>query len=104
MIRHIVLLDLAEGYDPAELAAVMAGLDALRGQIDGYLGFAHGPNRDFEGMSPDCAYAFTCDFDGPATSQAYLVNPDHQALGARLVALCKGGAAGITVVDIEVAA
>ena len=102
MIRHIVMLNLADDHDPQELAAVMAGLDGLRDQIAGYRAFAHGPNRDFEGMSPDCAYAFSCDFDGPETSQAYLVNADHQALGARLVAMCKGGAAGITVVDIEV--
>lgn len=103
MIRHMFLLDLPQTYDRDELAAVMAGLAGLQDQIKGFLAFAHGPNRDLEGMSPDCAYAFTCDFDGPSTSQAYLVNPDHQTLGARLVALCRGGARGITVIDMEVA-
>jgi hypothetical protein len=104
MIRHIVLLDLVAGHDATELAAVMDGLDRLRGQIAGFSGFSHGPNRDFEGKSPDCAYAFTCDFDSPATARAYLADPDHRALGARLVAICKGGADGITVIDLEVAA
>jgi len=104
MIRHIVLLDLVPGYDAAELAAVMDGLDGLRGQIAGFAGFSHGPNRDYEGKSPGCAYGFVCDIDGPATSKAYLADAGHRALGARLVAMCKGGADGITVVDIEVAA
>ena len=104
MIRHIVMLDLVADHDAGELAQVMAGLDALRDRIAGFRGFAHGPNRDFEGKSPDCAYGFTCDFDSSATSQAYLENPEHRALGARLVALCKGGADGIAVVDLEVAA
>lgn len=101
MIRHIVLLDLPEGYDTKELGTVMDGLAALQGQIAGFTAFAHGPNRDFETMSPYCAYAFTCDFDSAETSHAYLANSDHQALGARLVALCRGGAAGITVIDME---
>ena len=104
MIRHIVLLDLAAGHDAAELADVMAGLDALRGSVAGFLSFSHGPNRDFEGKSPDCAYAFTCDFEDAAVSAAYLADPVHQALGARLVALCSRGADGITVIDMELAA
>ena len=101
MIRHIALLDLPDDHDRAELGAVMAALDGLRGRIAGFSGFAHGPNRDFEGLSPNCAYAFSCDFDGPDTAHAYLNDPDHQALGVRLVALCHGGAKGITVVDME---
>lgn len=103
MIRHIVLLDLPQTHDRTELAAIMAGLDGLRGKIAGFTAFVHGPNRDFEGMSPDCAYAFACDFDGPATSKAYLADADHRALGARLVALCRGGVAGIRVIDMETA-
>ncbi len=104
MIRHIVLLDLPEGHDQDELGAIMAGLDALQGKIAGLSRFCHGRNRDFEGMSPDCAYGFICEFDDETTSQAYLAHADHQALGARLVALCKGGAAGVIVIDLDVAA
>ena len=104
MIKHIVLLDLAPDHDGNELSAVMQGLDALQGKISGFVGFSHGPNRDFENMSPDCAYGCICEFMDADTSQAYLVDPDHQALGGRLVALCKGGVAGITVIDLDVSA
>ncbi|SFS20425.1 Dabb family protein [Yoonia litorea] len=101
MIQHIVMLDLPADHDSAELANVMAGLGALMHEIDGFLAFAHGPNRDFEGKSPDCAYAFVCTFADAAAVSAYHRDPTHQALGARLVALCQGGADGITVVDME---
>ncbi|MGJ8622886.1 MAG: Dabb family protein [Yoonia sp.] len=103
MIRHIVLLDLPDQYDRAELASVMQGLDNLRADIAGFVHFEHGPNRDFEGMSGNCAYAFTCSFEDEATSRAYLGNSKHMALGKRLVGLCRGGPEGVTVVDMETA-
>ena len=101
MIRHIVLLNLAPGHDSAELQSVMDELNALRSDIAGFIDFKHGPNRDFESMSPDCAYAFTCDFADQDTSMAYIDNAKHRALGARLVGLCQGGAQGITVIDMD---
>lgn len=103
MIHHIVMLDLPSGYDAHALADVMLGLADLGLDIDGFVGFSHGPNKDFEGMSPDCAYGFICTFTDQATSMSYLANTKHQALGARLVALCRGGADGITVVDMATA-
>lgn len=104
MIRHIVLLDLPADYDRSELAAIIAGLDDLRGKITGFTHFEHGPNRDFEGMSENCAYGFICHFVDEDTSQVYIVDPDHGALGKRLVNLCSGGVDGITVVDLALAA
>jgi len=101
MIRHMVLLKLAHGADLQELAAVMQGLGALKDAISGFVGFSHGPNRDFEGKSADYPYGFLCDFTDQAASQRYAQDPRHQALGGRLVALCAGGAAGIFVADIE---
>ena len=103
MIRHVVLLDLVAGHDPAELADIRAGLDGLRDSIEGFTRFEHGLNRDFEGMSPRVRYGFICDFADEQVSHAYLRHAGHIALGARLVVLCKGGVAGITVVDLELA-
>ncbi|WP_375255693.1 Dabb family protein [Yoonia sp.] len=101
MIRHIVLLDLPDGHNAAELAAIMQGLAELQDNLEGFMGFAHGPNRDIEAMSANCVYAFTCDFVDEATSRIYLDNAQHKTLGARLVALCRGGAKGICVVDMD---
>ena len=101
MIKHIVLLDLPAAYDQKELQSIMGGLEDLRAKLDGFTGFAHGPNLDFEGMSPRSSYGFICDFQTEVTSRAYIIDPDHSALGARLVALCNGGVNGITVVDLD---
>lgn len=102
MIRHIVMCNIAWDADEAELNAVMAGLGDLVGQIDGYTGFEHGPNRDFEAKSPDHDYGFVGTFASADSLAAYAADPRHQALGARLVALCVGGGDGIIVYDVEV--
>ncbi|WP_439155803.1 Dabb family protein [Yoonia sp.] len=104
MIQHIVLCDLPPDHDRQELAAVMDGLRGLQDKLPGFIGFAAGPNRDFENMSPGHDYGFVCQFADVATAQAYLVDPDHQALGARLVALCADGVNGLTVIDLETGA
>ena len=103
MILHSVYLALRADADPAELADVMQSLAALVGQIDGFAGFAHGPNRDLEGKSPDAPYGFVCTFDDVTALAAYAADPRHTALGTRLVDLC-GGADGIMVYDLDVGA
>lgn len=104
MIKHIVLLDLPPDHDRAALADIMAGIDALRVTMSGFTQFDHGPNRDFENKSPQCTYAFVCHFADEDTAQRYLVDPDHAALGKRLVGLCRGGANGISVIDLDLSA
>ncbi|WP_170419004.1 Dabb family protein [Ruegeria atlantica] len=101
MIRHCVMLNLAAGYDPSQLSDVMAGLRDVAEQLSGCSGFVCGPNRDFEAKSPDYPYGFTLDFKDASALRQYAENPQHKALGTRLVRLCTGGAAGILVFDLE---
>jgi hypothetical protein len=101
MIRHCVMLRLRRDHDPAELRAVMRGLGTLVGRIDGFEGFSHGPNLDAEGKSPDYPHGFICDLADRDALDRYAADAGHRALGARLVALCAGGAAGIVVYDLE---
>lgn len=97
MIRHIVMLGLPNGHDRAALASVMDGLAAL--DLTGFDGFAHGPNIDLENKTPDYPYGFVCTFADEDALRTYAADPSHQALGARLVALC-GGGDKIMVMDI----
>lgn len=101
MIRHCVMLKLRPEVDRVELDAVFAGLDTLVQRLEGCGGFICGPNRDFEDKSPDFPYGFTLDAQDQAALMRYAEHPEHKALGARLVQLCTGGAAGIMVFDIE---
>ncbi|WP_417250504.1 Dabb family protein [Celeribacter sp.] len=99
MILHTVFCALTPDHDPAELAAVMAGLEAL--ELDGFVGFAHGPNVDAEGKTPRYPYGFQCTFTDRAALDRYAQDAGHRALGARLVAICEGGGEGVLVSDID---
>ena len=99
MIQHIVLLKLRPDHDADELQQVMAGLAAL--DLPGFEGFSHGPNRDFENKTPEYPYGFIGSFADAGALATYAADPAHQALGARLVALCTGGAEGILVADLD---
>ena len=99
MIRHIVMLK----AEPTQtLLQVMDALQALTAQIDGFTGFEHGPNADFEGKSPEYPYGFVCTFADNAAVTRYADDPRHQVLGGQLVALCEGGAGGIMVYDLRI--
>ncbi|KIC51997.1 Dabb family protein [Tateyamaria sp. ANG-S1] len=101
MIRHCVFLRLAPKADSAELDKVMLGLADVVQRLPGCSGFRAGPNRDYEGKTPEYPYGFTLDAIDAEALATYAVDPEHQELGARLVALCEGGADGITVFDID---
>ena len=102
MILHFVGLNLRADHDAAELSGVMAGLAALVSVIDGFEGFEHGPNLDFEGKSADYPYGFLCRFTNAQALSAYADDPRHKALGGQLVEMCNGGADGIVVFDLDV--
>lgn len=102
MIRHVVMLALKPDEMPANVQDVMKSLDELRPQIAGFVDFEHGPNRDIENKSPDYPYGFVCTFEDVGALRSYADNADHKMLGARLVAMCNGGADGIMVMDLDV--
>mmetsp|Transcript_28498 Transcript_28498/g.53442 ORF Transcript_28498/g.53442 Transcript_28498/m.53442 type:complete len:105 (-) Transcript_28498:598-912(-) len=101
MIRNCVMLNLEVDPHASDLDAIMRELADLVERLEGCRGFCVGPNRDYEGKSPDHTDGLTLDADSPEALAAYAVHPDHQALGARLVALCQGGGDGITAYDLE---
>lgn len=102
MLLHCVFCDIAETVPPGELAGIQAELAGLVAEVPGMLAFQAGPNRDFEGKTPHYPWGFVCTFTDRAAHLAYESHPRHQAAGARLVAACRGGAAGIVVYDLEV--
>lgn len=101
MIRHIVALRFRAEVTEAEKQPLYAGLAALRGHLEGMEDF-----RSFANISPETAVVqgfrdlFWCDFRDDLARDAYLADPAHQAIGARLVAAAEGGLAGILVMDV----
>jgi len=101
MIRHIVALRFRAGTSAAVKAGLYADLAALGGHIDGILDF-----RSFANISPETPVVrgfndlFWFDFRDTAVRDAYLVDPVHQAVGARIVAETEGAADGVLVLDV----
>lgn len=102
MLKHCVILKTTAGTEAA-VSQAMGLLQELRTKVPGMLDFAHGPNRDFEGLSPGYSYGFVMTFADRASHLAYERHPDHVAAGGMLVASCIDGIGGIFVVDLEVA-
>ena len=102
MIRHIVLLRFPPDLRAGVFEDLMGHLSALRGHLPGILDFQSGVN-----VSPETAvehgngHGFWVDFEDAAARDAYLEDPAHQAIGAKLVHACQGGIEGITVFDME---
>ncbi len=101
MIRHLVLVNFKDDVATDTVADLMAGLEQLRGHLGGITDFQHGEN-----VSPETdlihgfGYAFWFDFSDAAARDAYLVDPQHQAAGAKLVAHARGGLDGLIVLDM----
>lgn len=100
MIRHIVALHFRAGTPDAVKAAVFADLAGLQQRIAGVLAFHAGPNISVEPLSRGFDDVFWFDFRDAAVRDAYLVDPAHQAIGARIVALTEGGPDGVFVFDV----
>jgi hypothetical protein len=102
MIRHCVFVKFKSSVPATERAAIYADLAALKAKVDGLLAASFGPNVSPEGLGQGFADGFVIDFRDAAARDAYLVHPDHQAAGSRLVAALEGGVGGLIVFDIAV--
>lgn len=101
MIRHIVLIRFRDTVSEAEIAALFADLHPIRDQVAGIGAIHAGRSESPEQIERGYLHGFTVDFDSWAALAAYQAHPDHQALGARLVAAAKGGLDGILVFDLD---
>ncbi|MEO8883456.1 MAG: Dabb family protein [Devosia sp.] len=104
MIRHCVFVKFDLDFGRAQRDTIYSGLDALRAKIPGMRRVHAGENVSPEGLGKGFDECFFVDFDNAAVRDAYLVHPDHQALGGRLVAAAQGGTAGIIVFDFDLPA
>lgn len=99
MLRHVVLVRFASATSAGEIDAIFADLARLKEAMPGLLDFRAGANASGEGLTRGYGHAFTADFADVAARDAYLVHPDHQAAGARLVRAADGGLDGLVVID-----
>ncbi len=102
MILHSVYCNLRCDSEPRAAFALFRALEALCSKLDGALSFEFGPNRDFEAKSDAYDVGFAVRFQDRDALLHYAEHPEHKELGAKLCALCVGGADGIMVFDLEI--
>jgi hypothetical protein len=102
MIRHCVFIRFRSDLTSASKNSIFNDIVALRDAVPGILAVHVGVNVSPEtGMDKGFSSGFIVDFDGAAARDAYLVHPDHEKAGARIVEAAEGGVSGILVYDLE---
>jgi Stress responsive A/B Barrel Domain len=102
MIRHFVALRFRKDVTAAEKAELYTALKDLSGHIQGVSDFKSFPNISVERpLVRDFNDGFWFDFKDESVRNLYLADPQHQAIGARIVASLEGGIDGVFVFDLE---
>ena len=104
-IRHIVLCKFRPDIPASTKQDLIHQIEAL-GKLDGvrFTQFSSGLNVSNEGLSYGLELGFSMDFANAADRDAYLVHPEHQKIGAALVALLESGTDSLCVFDMDLAA
>ncbi len=100
MLLHIVLINFRDDVSDEHKREIYDELHGLVGKIDGVLNMTFGPNVSPEPFARGYTDGFTIDFRDAAARDAYLVHPDHQKAGARLVGAIDGGTERLFVFDV----
>ena len=102
MIRHIVLLKARPEVGEAQIAAIFADLHAIKAKLPGILAIHAGRSESPEQIERGYLHGFTVDFTDWQALAVYQSHPDHQRVGAALVAAAQGGIDGILVFDLPI--
>ncbi|NUB44213.1 Dabb family protein [Fertoebacter nigrum] len=100
MIRHIVLVRFRPDVAETAIAAIFDDLRAIEGKVPGLSSICAGRSESPEQIERGYLHGFTVDFADWAALAAYQAHPDHQRVGAALVAHAAGGIDGILVFDL----
>jgi hypothetical protein len=101
MILHCVLLRLKAAITGEEKQALFELVVALKQVIPGILGVKYGPNISPEGLHGGFLDGFAVTFESAEARDAYLVHPEHVAVGERILSSTDGGLAGLLVFDLS---
>jgi hypothetical protein len=101
MIRHCVFLQFRPEIPQAERIAIYEAIAALKNRIPGFLDVEISGNVSPEGLDKGFSEGFIVNFDNAAARDAYLADPEHAKVGARIVAATQDGVAGVFVFDLD---
>jgi hypothetical protein len=103
-IRHIVLCKFRSDIPTDAKQDLIRQVEAL-GNIEGirFSNFASGRNVSEENLSHGLELGFSMEFASAEALHTYLVHPEHQKVGAALIALLDSGTDSICVFDMHIA-
>ena len=101
MILHCVFLRLKSAMTQDEKKALFESVAALQQVIPGIVDIKYGPNVSPEGLHGGFVDGFAVTFESVEARDAYLVHPEHVAVGERIVSSTDGGLAGLLVFDLN---
>jgi Stress responsive A/B Barrel Domain len=103
VIRHCVFLRFRDDVSSSDRQSIYRDLETLCTRLPGAPAITSGANVSPEvGMDKGYAEGFILDFADAVSRDAYLADPEHQAIAGRIVASTVGGANGVIVFDMEV--
>jgi hypothetical protein len=102
MILHCVFLRFKAAVAAPEKQSIFEAVVALKQVIPGILDVKYGPNVSPEGLHGGFVDGFAVTFESPEARDAYLIHPEHVAVGERIVSSTDGGLAGLLVFDLNI--
>ena len=102
MILHCVFLRFKAALQAADKQEIFEAVAALKAVIPGMVDVKFGPNVSPEGLNGGFVDGFVVTFEDAAARDAYLVHPEHVAVGDRIVAALDGGLSGLLFFDMIV--
>lgn len=102
MILHCVLLRFKAAVQAAEKQEIYDAIAALQAVVPGMVNVRSGPNVSPESLNGGFRDGFIVTFEDAEARDAYLVHPEHVAVGDRIVSQTDGGLAGLLVFDMEI--
>ena len=103
MIRHCVFIRFAPAITDDQKREIFREITALQARVPGFLAAYTGSNVSPEtGMDKGYSDGFILDFVNGQARDAYLRDPEHQRVGARIVEAAVNGADGVLVFDLAV--
>lgn len=100
MILHCVFLRFKSATATSEKQSVYEAVAALKDVIPGIIDVKYGQNVSPEGLNGGFLDGFVVTMESTEARDAYLVHPEHVAVGERIISLTDGGLAGLMVFDM----
>ena len=102
MILHCVWVRFKDQIKPEQKLSIFGEISALQDKIPGIVDVKSGRNVSPEGLHAGFEDGFVVTFTSEDARDAYLVHPDHQIAGSKIVEAAEGGLSGILVFDLAI--